>query len=79
MILPYINMNPPQVYTCPHPEPPSLLPPHTIPLGCPSAPAPSIQYHALNLDRQLVKSGNFISIITINCSYHFLSTHNMLS
>ena len=34
----------------PHPEPHSLLPPHTIPLGCPSAPAPSIQYHASNLD-----------------------------
>ena len=30
----------------PHPEPSSLLPPHTIPLGRPSAPAPSIQYHA---------------------------------
>ena len=27
----------------PHPEPSSLFPPHTIPLGCPSAPAPSIQ------------------------------------
>ena len=38
----------------PHPEPSSLLPPHTIPLGCPSAPAPSIQYHALNLDWRLV-------------------------
>ena len=38
-------------YTCvPHPEPSSLLPPHTIPLGHPSAPAPNIQYHALNLD-----------------------------
>ena len=38
-------------YTCvAHPEPSSLLPPHTIPLGHPSAPAPSIQYHALNLD-----------------------------
>ena len=34
----------------PHPEPPFLLPPHTIPLGHPSAPAPSIQYHASNLD-----------------------------
>ena len=33
----------------PHPEPSSLLPPHTIPLGCPSAPAPSIQYRASNL------------------------------
>ena len=32
-------------YTCvPHPEPSSLLPPHTIPLGRPSALAPSIQY-----------------------------------
>jgi len=38
----------------PHPEPSSLLPPHTIPLGCPSAPAPSIQYRASNLDWRLV-------------------------
>ena len=37
-----------------HPEPSSLLPPHTIPLGHPSAPAPSIQYHASNLDWSLV-------------------------
>ena len=37
--------------TCvPHPEPPSHLPLHTIPLGHPSAPAPSIQYRASNLD-----------------------------
>ena len=35
----------------PHPEPPSLLPPRTIPLGHPSAPAPSILYPASNLDR----------------------------
>ena len=41
--------------TCvPHPEPLSYLPPHTIPLGHPSAPAPSILYHALNLDWWLV-------------------------
>ena len=33
----------------PQPEPPSDLPPHTIPLGHPSAPAPSILYHASNL------------------------------
>ena len=38
----------------PHPEPFSLLPPHTIPLGHPSAPASSIQYHALNLDWRLI-------------------------
>ena len=30
-----------------HPEPRSLLPPHTIPLDRPSAPAPSIQYQFL--------------------------------
>ena len=42
-------------YTCgPHPEPSSLLPPHTIPLGRPSAPAPSIQYRTSNLDWQLI-------------------------
>ena len=37
----------------PHPEPSSLLPPHTIPLGRSSALAPSIQYRASNLDWQL--------------------------
>ena len=38
-------------YTCvPHPEPPSILTPRTIPLGHLSAPAPSILYHASNLD-----------------------------
>jgi len=42
-------------HTCvPHPEPSSLLPPHTIPLGRPSAPAPSIQNPASNLDWWLV-------------------------
>ena len=47
-------------YTCvPHPEPSSLLPPRTIPLGRPSAPAPSIQYRASNLDWR------FISYMTL--------------
>ena len=52
LVLPYINMNPPQVYTCS----PSwtLLLPRTIPLGHPSAPAQSIQYRASNLDWRLV-------------------------
>ena len=45
-------MNPPQVYMCSTSW--TLLPPHTIPLGRPSAPAPSIQYHALDLDWQLI-------------------------
>ena len=59
MVLPYINMNLPQVYTCSPswtllPPPSSLLPLCTIPLGHPSAPAPSIQYHASNLDWWLI-------------------------
>ena len=37
-----------------HPEPLSQLPPRTIPLGHPSARAPSILYHASNLDWQFV-------------------------
>ena len=43
----------------PHPEPPSHLPPHTIPLGHPSAPSPSFLYPALNLDwhQILISSG----------------------
>ena len=39
-----------------NPPPSSLLPPHTIPLGRPSAPAPSIQYCASNLDWRLVET-----------------------
>ena len=50
MVLPYINMNPPWVCTCSPSWTPSHLPPHTIPLGHPSASAPSILYHASNLD-----------------------------
>ena len=38
----------------PHPEAPSHLPPRTIPLGQPSAPALSIQYHASNLDWRFI-------------------------
>ena len=33
---------------------PSHIPPRTIPLGHPSAPAPSILYHALNLDWRFI-------------------------
>ena len=38
----------------PHSEPSSLLPPHTIPLGHPITPAPSIEYRASNLDWRFV-------------------------
>ena len=42
-------------YTCvPHPEPPSHLSPHTIPLGHLGVPAPSILYHASNLDWRFI-------------------------
>ena len=37
-----------------NPEPPSHLPPHTIPLGHPSAPAPSFLYPASNLDWRFI-------------------------
>ena len=41
--------------TCvPHPEPPSHLPPHPIPLGHPSAPALSILSHASNPDWRFI-------------------------
>ena len=54
LVLPNIEMNPPQVY----PRSPSWtflpLPSPPLPLGRPSAPAPSIQYHASNLDWRLV-------------------------
>ena len=38
----------------PHPEPPSHLPPHPIPLGHPSAPALSTLSHASNLDWRFI-------------------------
>ena len=54
LLLPNIKMNPYR-YTCvPHPVPSSLFPPHTLPLSSLSAPAPSIQYCASNLDWRLV-------------------------
>ena len=40
----------------PHPEPPSQLLPHPIPLGHPSAPAPSILYHASNLNWRFISN-----------------------
>ena len=50
----YQNESATGVHVFPIPNPPYLLPPHTILLGRPSAPAPSIQYCALNPDWRLV-------------------------
>ena len=48
---PHIDTNQPSVYTCsPIPKPPTHIPPHPIPLGCPNAPALSVLFHASNLD-----------------------------
>ena len=54
LVLPYIDLNLPWVYMC---SPSWTLlpdPPHPIPLGHPSAPAPSILYHASNLDWRFI-------------------------
>ena len=48
----------------PYPEPPSHLPPHTIPLGHPSAPAPSFLYPASNLDWRFI---SYIILYMFQC------------
>ena len=53
-----------------NPPPSSLLPPCTIPLGRPCAPAPSIQYHASNMDWRLV-SYNCLSTKCLSNSHLF--------
>ena len=73
LVLPYINMNPPQVSHVPHPETSSCLPPHTIPLGHPSAPAPSILYPASNLDWR------FVSYMIYTCFNAIIPNHPTLS
>ena len=44
LVLPYIDMNPPQLYMSSQTWTPSYLPPHIISLDHPCAPAPSILY-----------------------------------
>ena len=74
ILLPYINMNLPWVYTCFLYWTPSLLPPHTIPLGHPSAPAPSILYPASKLDWRFI---SYMILYMFQChspkSFHPLS------
>ena len=57
----------------PHPEPPSHLPPHPIPLGHPSAPAPSFLYPASSLDWR------FISYMILYMFHAILPNHPTLS
>ena len=66
LVLPYINMNPPRVYTCSPSWTPSLLPSRTIPLGHPSAPAPSIQHNASNLDWWFI---SYMILYMFQCYY----------
>ena len=58
------------VHEFPNLNPPSHLPPHTISLGHPSAPAPSILYPASNIDFSktfcLVVSLEFAILFTTN-------------
>ena len=54
MVFPYIDINLPLVYMCSPSWTLTHLPPHTILLGHPSAPAPSFLYPASNLDWRLL-------------------------
>ena len=50
-------------------NPPPSQPPPTIPLGLPSAPAPSMQLRALNLDWHLVSYMTFHMFLNLAVSY----------
>ena len=61
--------------TCvPHADPPFHLPPHPIPLGCPSAPAWSALLHATTLD---LSSISHMVIYMFQC-YSLKSSHPCL-
>ena len=62
LVLPYIDLNPPWVYMCSPSWTPLHLPPHPIPLGHPSAPAPSTLSHASNLDWRFVSHNLHVSM-----------------
>ena len=72
--MPYIDMNQPRCTCVPDPKPLSHLPPHPIPLGCPSAPALSTLFHASNLDWS---STSYVVIYMIRC-YSVKSSHPLL-
>ena len=58
----------------PHPEPASQLPLHPIPQGCPSEPAWSVLFYALNLDWWSISH----MVIHMFQSYSFKSSHSRL-
>ena len=63
--LPYIDMNPPQVYMSSQTwTPPPHLPPHIISLCHPHAPAPSILYPASSIDWHFV---SFMIVYMFQC------------
>ena len=59
------------VHVFPIPNPPTHVPPYPIPLGHPSASAPSILHHASNLDRRSV---SHMVIYVFQC-YSLKSSH----
>ena len=65
--MPYINMNPPRVYTCSPSWTPLPSPSPSHPSGHPSAPALSILYHALNLDWRFI---SHVIIYMFQCHSH---------
>ena len=65
-------MNQPRMHVSSHPEPPSHLPPHRIPLACLRAPALSARLHALNLH------WSSVSHVVKHMFHAFLSNHPTL-
>ena len=63
------------VHVSHHPEPPSSLPPHPIPLGCSRAPALRILLHALNLHWSSV---SHMVMYMFQCCSLILSHHRLL-
>ena len=64
LVLPYINMNLPQVYTCSQSWTPLPPPSPYHPSGSSQCTSPSIQYHASKLDWRLV---SYIIIYMFQC------------
>ena len=53
------------VHVFPHPEPPSHLPPHPIPLGHPSAPAPAIPPLGIHTKETRIERGTCTPVFIV--------------